>query len=515
VANLLLARARAREREIAVRVALGAGRGRVVRQLLTESVLLSGAGAALGLLLARWAVDALPSLSADILRLSTVRVDPWVLAFTGLVSVLTGMLFGLAPAWHAARSSAAAGLREGGRGAAGGAVARRLRSSLAVSEVALALVVLVGAGLLVKSLVRLLSVDTGFVADQLLTVHLPFTGGPRSPEQRAALAGQVVERIAVVPGVTAVGGGTGLPPVTPQRVTDFAVEGQETPAGGRRAFFVAVTPGYFDALGAELREGRAFDERDRAGAPEVVIVSARLARYLFGGEDAVGRRVRLVNPEYGAGWRTIVGVVADVRFSGLADTEAQTIYTPYPQNPHLLAGVYLVVRSRGDDPTLGAGIRRAVASSAPGLHAVRLRSMEEVVRSTVAAPRLNASLLSLFSLLALVLAATGIYGLVSHAIAQRSYEIGVRIAMGARAGDVVRLVLRQVLAVVGVGLAAGALASAAGSRALQSLLFEVEPTDPATFVAVALVLLGVGLLASYVPVRRATRIDPVRALRSE
>jgi putative ABC transport system permease protein len=321
VANLLLARAKSREREIAVRTALGAGRGRLVRQLLTESILLSAAGSVLGVLLARWILDVLPRIGgADIPRLATVRIDLGVLAFTAAVAIATGLLFGLAPAWQAARTDAAHGLREGGRGSSGPA-ARRLRAGLTAAEVALALVVLVGAGLLVQSLVRLLHVDAGFTADHLLTFNVGMVGpAPRTPAQRAALAREIVDRVSRLPGVEAAGGGTGLPPVTAQRGTGFVAEGvAESAAEQRRGYFLAVTGDYFRALGTRVREGRAFTDGDGAGAPEVVILNRALARRLYGDGGAVGRRLKLVNPDQGDGWRTVVGVVDDVRYSGLDD----------------------------------------------------------------------------------------------------------------------------------------------------------------------------------------------------
>jgi putative ABC transport system permease protein len=323
----------------------------------------------------------------------------------------------------------------------------------------------------------------------------------------------VVERIAVVPGVTAVGGGTGLPPVTPQRVTDFAVEGQETPAGGRRAFFVAVTPGYFDALGAELREGRAFDERDRAGAPEVVIVSARLARYLFGGEDAVGRRVRLVNPEYGAGWRTIVGVVADVRYAGLDDSGGACLYTPFAQTPFFWT--YLMVRTAGEPLAVAGAVRAAVSSVDPSLEAAEVKAMTDVVAQSVSAPRFNVVLISAFAALALVLAAVGVYGVIAYSAGQRTREIGVRLALGATRGDVVRLVAAEGMRLAAAGVGLGLVAAAAASRVLTRLLFEVGATDAGTYALAAAALFGLALLASAVPALRASRLAPMAALRTE
>jgi predicted permease len=515
VANLLLARARSREREIAIRTALGAGRGRLVRQLLTESVLLSAAGSLVGLLLASWILDVLPTIAgADIPRLASVRIDLGVLAFTAAAAVTTGLLFGLAPAWQAARTDAAHGLREGGRGSAGPA-ARRLRAGLTAAEVALALVVLVGAGLLVQSLVRLLHVDAGFTADGLLTFNVGLSGPtPRPPAQRAALAQEIVARVSRLPGVEAAGGGTGLPPLTPQRGTGFAAEGVAEGAGeARRAYFLAITPDYFRALGTRLFEGRAFTGADGAGAPEVVLLNRSLARRLYGDASAVGRRIRLVNPEQGDGWRTVVGVVGDVRYSGLDDPGEAAIYTPFAQTPFLWT--YVMVRTTGPPMALAGAIRQAVSAVDPTLEAAALKPMADVVAETVAQPRFNVVLLSAFAGLALVLAAVGIYGVISYSVVQRTKEIGIRMALGASRGDVLRLVTGEGLRLAAAGVALGLVGAAATARVLSTLLFEVQPTDAMTYAAAAASLVLVALAATVVPAWRATRVAPVSALRAE
>jgi putative ABC transport system permease protein len=507
VANLLLARARGREREIAIRTALGAGRGRLVRQLLTESVLLSAAGGALGAVLARWLLDVLPSVAgADIPRLVSVRIDMGVLAFTAAVVVATGLLFGLAPAWQAARSDPSRGLREGGRGSAGPG-ARRLRAGLTAAEVALALVVLVGAGLLVQSLVRLLRVDAGFTAERLLTFNVGLFGPGRTPEKRALLAREIAARVAALPGVEAAGGGTGLPPLTPQRGTGFVAEGvDEASAEARRSYFLAVTPDYFRALGTPLREGRAFTDADAAGAPEVVILNRALARRLYGDQGAVGRRIRLVNPEQGDGWRTVVGVVGDVRYSGLDDPGEAAIYTPFAQTPFLWT--YVMVRTAGPPLAVARGVREAVASVDPTLEAAAVKPMTDVVAETVAQPRFNVTLLS-------VLAAVGIYGVISYSVAQRTKEIGIRMALGASRRDVLRLVTGEGLRLAVAGVVAGLAGAAATARVLATLLFEVQPTDAGTYAAASAFLVLVALAASLVPAWRATRVAPVSALRAE
>jgi putative ABC transport system permease protein len=513
VANLLLARARGRERELAVRTALGAGRGRVARQLLTESVLLGLAGAAAGLLVGHWLLTVLAARAAvEIPRLASARIDGGVLGFALAAAVGTGLLFGLAPAWQATRRDLTATLRDGARGSTGPR-GHRLRSALTVAEVALSLVVLVGAGLLVQSLGRLLRVDAGFVADHLLTFHLVMADG-RDPARRAPTLAEVLERVRRIPGVQAAGGLTGMPPLTPQRGTSFAAEGHESaPADERRAFFVAATPQAFPALGAPVVEGRAFEESDAAGAPEVVLVNRSLARRLYGTESALGRRLRLVNPEQGTGWRTIVGVVADVRFSGLDDPDQPTVFTPFAQTPFPWS--YVMVRTAGAPEAAARGVREAVKAVDPTLDAAGVRSMADVVTEATGGPRFQAELLGTFALLALCLAAVGIYGVVSYSVVQRTQEIGIRMALGAGRGDVLRLVTGEGLRLSVVGVALGIVGAAAATRVLRSLLFEVRPTDVPTFAGAAVFLVALAVLASAVPAWRAARLRPTTALRAE
>jgi predicted permease len=514
VANLLLARAKTREREIAVRTALGASRARIARQLLTESLFLSGAGSALGVLLAHGLLRLLPAFAAgQIPRLSSARVDLGVLGFTAAVAVATGLLFGLAPAWQASRLDGMRGLREAGRGNAGGRSARRVRAGLTAAEVALALVVLVGAGLLVQSLMRLLRAPSGFVADKLLTFNVQFLG-PRTPEKRAQLAAEVVARVSRLPGVVAAGGATALPPLTAQRATGFEAEAaKEDSLEARRAYFIGVLPGYFRALGTPLREGREVAESDAAGTPEVIVINRSLARRLYGSESALGRRIRLVNPEYGGGWRTVVGVVDDVRYSGLDDPGEAALYTPFAQTPFLWS--YVMVRSAGPPMALAASVREAVRGVDPGLEAAAVKPMSDVVSETVAQPRFNVLLLSAFALLALLLAAVGIYGVVSYSVVQRTREIGVRVALGASRGDVLRLVTGEGVRMAGLGVVLGLLGAAAATRLLTALLFEVRPIDAPTFLGAALFLVLIAAAASLLPAWRATRVAPVTALHTE
>jgi putative ABC transport system permease protein len=375
-------------------------------------------------------------------------------------------------------------------------------------------VLVIGAGLLVQSLVRLLRVDAGFRAEKLLTFHVVFVkDGLRPLEERGRLAAEIAGRLGDLPEVTAAGGGTGLPPVTPQRVTGFAVDGLETAPGDSRAFFMAVTPDYFKALGTPMAEGRTFADTDAAGAPEVVILGRTLARRLFGTQSALGRRIRLNNPEYGAGWRTVIGVVGDVRYTGLSAPAGDALYTPFAQTP--FPWMYTMVRTSGKPEALGRALRQVVASVDPGLDVAALRPMEQLVAESVAQPRWNVVLVTAFAGLALALAALGVYGVISYSVAQRVREIGIRLALGASRGEVVRLVAGEGLRLAGAGIAVGLLGAAAATRLLEALLFEVRPLDLPTFLGAGAALGAVALLASALPAARASRVDPSTALRAD
>jgi predicted permease len=514
VANLLLARNTTREREIAIRAALGAGRWRVARQLFVESLILASLGGALGLALAFASLAVFRRLGLDDLpRGDQIGVDVPVLLFTLGAVLLAAALCGTLPALHAARHDLGDALKEGGRGAAGGGRGRRLRNALVLAEVALSVVVLVGAGLLVRSVAGLLDVDPGFRSNDLLTMNLQFVAF-KDPQRRAALAAEALERIRRLPGVDVAGGATGLPPQTPQRATSFEVDGlPDLDAGDRSAFFIATSPDYFRALGTPLLAGRSFDDRDAAAAPKVVVVSEYLARRLFPAGDAVGRRVRLVGGEQDPDWRTIVGVAGDVRYTGLADAEQPAIYTPFAQTPFYW--MYLMVRTSAPPTTAAAAIRGAVAGADPSLTIAGVRPMSQLVSESVAGPRFNMALLSIFAALGLSLAAVGVYGVVSYSVAQRSREFGVRAALGATPRSLVRLVLGQGLALGASGVAIGAAAAAAGTRLMTSMLYGVSATDPVTYAAVAAALLGVVAAACCVPALRAARSDPTVAMRSD
>src|SRR6266540_1143228 len=372
-----------------------------------------------------------------------------------------------------------------------------------------------GAGLLIKSFNRLLSVDAGFTADNLLTVTLPL-GEFKDPQLRANLTRDVIARVSQIPGVQAAGGGTALPPINGQRVTRFAAQGTPNPNDGGGlwdAWFVAASPDYFRALGTPLIEGRTFTDRDDGGAAKVLIISRNLARGLFPNESAVGKRLQLVNSELSNEWREIVGVVGDLQHSGLGNTDVNTIYTPFAQTPFTWS--YLMIRASVPPETLIQSMRGAVASVNSTLQPVSFLPMERLVSDSVARPRFNTVLLAAFAALALALAAVGIYGVIAYSVSRRAHEIGVRMALGARKSDVIRLVLKQGMTPAGAGAALGLIGAWAATRLMSGMLFEVSATDPATFAVITLTLMTVALLACYIPARRATKVDPMVALRCE
>jgi putative ABC transport system permease protein len=514
LANLTLARMTSRSREIAVRSALGASRWRVARHVMAESVTLSLVGGAAGVVGAAWAMPALFRFAPPGMpRLTSVHVDGAVLLFSLAISLATALFFGPAPFFGFSRISLFGRLKEGGRGGTGTARARRLRGGLVVAEVAVSVVVLAGAGLLLRSFDRLLHVETGFESSRLLTFNMELVRF-EPPEKRAEVLRAAMERLSRLPGVVVSGAGTGLPAETPQRGTGFAVAGVEiaNPDDGR-AYFMAITPDYFRALKTRLVEGRFFTDADRAGAAPVVLVSRGLARLVCPSATCVGRSLRLVNPEQSNEWRTIVGVVDDVRYSGLDDAVRSAVYTPFSQTPFPWA--YGMLRTSAPPETLAKAVRTAVAEVEPGLAAASVRPMEQIVSSAVAQPRFQAFLLSSFGALALLLAAVGIYGVMSYGVTQRREEIGIRMALGARSGQVLGLIAGQGIRLVALGLGLGLAGALAATRLLRGQLFEIGTTDPLTFAAIFAVLAGVGLVASYLPALRALKVDPMTALRSE
>ncbi|HWW75692.1 MAG TPA: ADOP family duplicated permease, partial [Pyrinomonadaceae bacterium] len=517
VANLLLARAAGRQKEMAVRVALGATRLRLVRQLLVESLLLALLGGAAGLLLGWWGVDLLKTLlPAAFPRLADIGVDPRVLGFTLLVSCATGVAFGLAPALQFTKPDVHASLKESARGSTGGARGGRLRGLLIVSEVALSLVLLVGAGLLFRSFLRLQSVELGFRPQRVLTFSLTPSGTNFGDNASYSnFYRDVSERVRAIPGVEAVGVINTLP-LAKGPTTGFRVEGgpalraDQMPSVNYRG----VSAGYFDAAGIPVIKGRVPDERDTAGQPLVVAVNQSLARRDFPGEDPVGKRISIgANAQQQPVWFQIVGVVSDVRNTELGTEPAPEIYTSYLQDP--FAGMSFVVRSSVDPESLVPAMREAVRGVDRAQPVSDVRTLEQLVGEAAAEPRFNSLVLALFAGMALVLAAAGIYGVMSYAVTQRTHEIGIRIALGAQTRDVLRFVVGQGMALALAGVGLGLVAALALTRLMSSLLYEVSATDPLTFAGVALLLTSVALLASYIPARRATKVDPMVALRYE
>jgi putative ABC transport system permease protein len=516
VANLLLARSASRRREIAIRTALGAGRWRLIRQFLTESTLLFILGGGLGLLVSKWGVDLLMSWAAAFMpRAGEVKLDARVVAFTLLLSFLTGVIFGLVPAIQSSRTDVQSALKEGGN-AGQSPRGSWIRSALVVAEIAAALVLLVGAGLLIKSFTQLLNTDTGLKAENVVTmgISLP-TSRYNTPQARTAFYRQVLERVGALPGVEAAGVVNILPIQRSGYNGKVWVEGEPEPAPGREliAEYRTASPDYFRALGVPLNAGRYFNQQDREKALPVAIVNQAFVRRYMNGGVALGRRVHKEE----ADWLTVVGVVGDVKQSGLTQSIMPEVFTPYSQDEaaSLTQGMSLVVRARGETAELVSGIRGAIREVDPAQPVHNVQTMQDVIYRSVSDRRLTMLLLSLFAGLALFLAVIGIYSVMSYVVAQNTREIGIRMALGAQAHDVLKLVVGQGLMLTLLGIALGLGASLALTRLIKSLLFGVTATDPLTFIYVSLFLTLVAVLACYLPARRATRVDPMIALRYE
>jgi len=515
-ANLLLARAAARGQELVVRVALGARRRRLTRQLLTESVLIAMLGGAAGVALAIWGVDLLVAMKpADLPRLEAISVDARALLFTLAVSVLTGLVFGLAPVWQAARVNVSDALKEGGRGEAG-AAKHRLRSALVVIEMALALVLLAGAGLLIRSFWQLRNVQPGFNPDNLMTMRIEL---PESRYQRAPAQAQyrraLLEEVNSLPGAQAAL--VSETPLSGEYLThDFLVEGQQLSAGEEPDVqTLSVEGDYFRVMQIPLLSGRDFTSQDNENAPLVGIINRSLARRFFNEEDPLGKRVRWARGDP-KNWITIVGVAGDIKHSGLDEPEEPALYTPYPQSGAAWKRwMNLVVRSESDAAELAGAVKSRVWRVDGLIPVTRARTMMEVMGASVEARRFNMLLLGVFAAVAMLLAAVGIYGVMSYAVTQRTREIGVRIALGARPRDVIGMVVVRGLILTSIGAAAGVALSLALTRLMSGMLFGVGAKDPLTFASVSLLLAGVALLACYIPARRAAKVDPMVALRCE
>jgi putative ABC transport system permease protein len=512
VANLLLASAATRRKEIAVRLALGANRGRIVRQSLTESLMLAVLCGGAGLLIAVWAGEVVRLLGASQLpRADQITIDGRVLAFSLLVSLLTGLIFGLAPALQASRADLNATLKEGGRGIQGGQ--QRLRSALVVTEVALSLVLLVGAGLMIKSFWRLLNVEPGFDPNNLLNVELSLPNSKYATDaQRSAFYQSVLDQVAALPGVQAAAL-VNHPPYSGRRgVTIFNIEGRPEPKGiddTPLADFRVVSPDYFRTLNIPVLQGRAFTASDAQGAPLVALINQAFANKFWANENPLGRRLSLGGEQ----WATIVGIAGDIRQSGLDEEAAPHVYTSFLQLPRMRTG--LLIRTTVEPLSLAGAVRQQIQAVDREQPIYNVTTMEAQIAKSVSARKLNLWLLGSFAALALLLAAVGIYGVISYSVTQRTHEIGIRMALGAQARDVWRLVVRQGLALALIGVALGLAGAVALTRVLASLLFEVKATDPTTFALVPLALLAVALLACSVPARRAARVDPLLALRNE
>ena len=515
-ANLLLARAAARGQELVVRVALGAGRGRLTRQLLTESVLISLLGGAAGVAFAIWGVELLVAMKpANLPRLETIGVDGRALLFTLAVSVLTGVVFGLAPAWQAARVNVSDALKEGGRGEAG-AAKHRLRSALVVIEMALALVVLASAGLLIKSFWQLRNVQPGFNLDNLLTmrIELPearYQQMPAQTQYRRAL----LEEVNSLPGARAALVSE-LPMTGDWLPHDFLVEGQQLSVGEEPDVqSLSVEGDYFRVMQIPVLSGRDFTPQDNENAPLVGVINQSLARRFFREEKPLGKRVRWARDEQ-INWITIIGVAGDIKHFGLDAPEEPALYTPYPQSGRAWKRwMNLVVRSEGDPAALAQAVKSRVWRVDGQIPVTRARTMIEVMAASVEERRFNMLLLGVFAAVAMLLAAVGIYGVMSYAVTQRTREIGVRIALGARPRDVIGMVVGRGLILTSIGAAAGVALSLALTRLMSGMLFGVGARDPLTFACVSLLLVVVALLACYLPARRAARVDPMVALRYE
>lgn len=515
VANLLLASAATRQKEIAIRTALGASRLRVIQQLLTESLMLALAGGLAGLLLALWGVALLTRLlPQEFPRLGEIRLDWRVVGFTFVASVLTGILFGLAPALQISKADVQEALKESGRGASGSRRHNRLRGLLIVGEVALSVVLLVGAGLLFRSFLQLQSVNTGFTSEQVLTLRLsPAGSNYRRDADYIAFYDKTLQRISAIPGVAAVGAINTLPLAKgPQ--AGFRIEGRpplttdKWPGGNYRC----VSTDYFRAMKIAVVQGRGFTDRDTENAPRVVMINEALAARDFPNENPIGKRISLGNDAQPIWWE-IVGVVANVRSLELREAAAPEFYLSSLQDS--FANMFVVVQTSVEPTAVAASVRNAAAEVDKTAAVSDVTTMDHIVSAAVTQPRFNVFLLGLFSGIALLLSAAGIYGVTAYSVTQRTHEFGIRLALGAQVGDVLKMIVRQGMVLISAGIVVGLLASFALTRLLRTLLFGVSVTDPLTFVAITFLLALVALLACYIPARRATKVDPLVALRYE
>jgi putative ABC transport system permease protein len=514
VANLLLARVAGRQREMAIRAAIGAGRWRILRQLLIESVLLALLGGTGGLLLTRASMGLLRAFSAvNLPHFASIQVDRWVLAFTMLVAVATGLIFGLVPAWETSQVHLVESLKEGGRGAIQGRSSQRLRSVLVASEVGLALVLLIGAALLARSFLILHGIDPGFRPDRLLSLNVQLSPSRYpQPNLQAGYFEEVLSRLSATPGVEAVAASVSPPLSHLAMGSFFQVEGRPAPPQNIDSFvqFDMVSADYFRVLGIPLRSGRFFTEQDRRGAPGVIVINETLSRRYFPDEDPIGKRIQGGG---GSEWLTIIGVVGDVHQFGVAHKPGPQFYQPYLQ-----AGcprMSIVVRTAGDPLRLAAAVSGQIESLDKDQPVFDVKTLEQRLSNQMAPRRTKMILLGTFAVIATGLAAAGIFAVISYTVAQRTHEIGVRMALGAQGGHILKLVVKQGMVLALAGIGAGLLASIWLTRYLASMLYAVKPVDPLTFGIVAVLLMGVAVVACILPAWRAAKVDPMVALRHE
>ncbi len=526
VAHMLLARAAARQKEVAVRTALGAGRSRIIRQFLTESLLLTILGAGAGLLLAAWGIRFLVALSpAGIPRVETISLDSHVLLFMLVVSVFAGLAFGLVPALQASAVNLNDSLKEGGRGATEGIHRNRLRSLLVASEFALALILLVGAGLMIRSFFALEAIDPGFNPHNVLSMVVNITGSKAGqPSRRAVFYQQLLEQVRGLPGVRSVSAINHLPLAGDLWTKPMLIEGKPVPRPGEapEAVYRVVLPGYFSTMNIPMLRGRDVTESDNLGSPPVVVVNEALAHQFWPGENPIGKRLTLGDTLENPRWLTVAGVVKNAKQEDWAAPPYIEMYLPYLQShdyledPHShFAYLTLVVRTKGDPASLAPAIESKVWALDKNVTVSEVQTMDQVVTDSTAQPRFYLVLLGAFAAVALTLAAVGIYGVMSYSISRRTHEIGIRMALGAKESDVLKLVTGQGMILALIGAAAGLVGALLLTRLMSSLLYGVKPTDPLTFIVVSIVLIVVALLASYIPARRATKVDPMVVLRHE
>jgi putative ABC transport system permease protein len=519
VANLLLARASARGKEIALRAAMGASRMRIIRQLLTESLLLSGLGGLLGLLLAQWGTEALiKTVPQNIPRISTIQLDATVLIFTMLASLATGIIFGLVPAWQASHVDLNSALKSGSRTGSSGEGKGRVRNALIMAEVALALILLISAGLLIQSFARLGKVQPGLRTDRLFTarVALSDVGYPKN-ENVIAFFDQFLPRLRALPGVESADVIMPLPLSGSNMVTSFDIEERPLPEGQRAAAPVRViSTDYFKTMGIPVRQGRVFDQTDRFESTPVVIVNERFASKYFPGQNVVGKRIMpgFAADDSGEKMREIIGVVGNVKHLSLKNEDSPEMYLPNTQLPFSVLS--LVIRTNVSNPNvLTTAVRKELAAMDATIPLTGVRVFEEYIARSLARPRFNTLLLSIFAGTALVLTAIGIYGVMAYSVTQRTSEIGIRIALGAGKGSIFRLVVGQAMMLVGISVVIGLAGAFAATRILEGLLFGVGASDPLTFISIVFLVSAVAFIAAWLPARRATRVDPIIALRAE